>query len=185
MRKWLCLLLIGVLLLSVGACTRKPQDPIKDTSTPATEKGCLEIYKKFLSNIADNKELYYFVRDIDGNGVDDLIVHENTTITVYTLEDAVVKVGENDFATGTVRFLYSDNPHCPGIFYLTVGGGANHYGYLTTDGTKLLVEKLWDDHYGGLNDADRVEEFSSNTQLISESKLAYEENRDIPFEKFS
>ncbi len=38
MKKWLCLLLVGVLLLSMSACTRKPQDPIKDTSTPATQE---------------------------------------------------------------------------------------------------------------------------------------------------
>ena len=35
----------------------------------------------------------------------------------------------------------------PGIFYFTVGGGANHYGYMSIKNQKLSFEDLWEENY--------------------------------------
>lgn len=145
----------------------------KDTATAKSYDELLE------ELIKSGKDIYYTYKDIDGDGTDELLIHENTTLTVYTLANGVEMVGEYDFVTGTLRLLYSDDPNFPGIFYFTVGGGKDHYGYLTIKDGSLNFEKLWEYEYSA--DPVKIYEISPNKQLIEESKAAYEENRDIEF----
>ncbi len=171
MKKAIALFLLLVLFLS--ACT----------STYATQNNSL-IYSTILDELRTNQaDLYYYVKDIDGNNVADLIVLENTKLSVYSYENSVNLIGEHDFITGTVRFFSSDSNSFPGIFYFTVSGGINHYGYMTIENGNLSFEKLWEEDYSTeeQNNAERITELSSNKELISESKRLYIENADIKF----
>ena len=150
------------------------------------EDSTQQAYRAFLEDLKhEQADLYYSIKDIDGNGVDDLIVNQNTTLTVYTLDDTVKQIDEHDFITGTARFFYSDDKNYPGIFYLTVGGGANHFGYMTIKDQKLVLEDLWEENYASEspNAANSIKELSSDKALISESKEVYTQDGDIDFTK--
>ena len=145
----------------------------KDTATVKSYDELLEELKK------SEKDIHYTYKDIDGNGTDELLIHENTALTVYTLENGVEMVGQYDFVTGTLRLLYSDDPNCPGVFCFTVGGGKDHYDYLTIKDGSLNFEKLWEYEYSA--DPVKIYEISPNKELIEQSKFAYDNNRDIVF----
>ena len=169
MKKLAVLVLLLVFLLS--GC--------RGTSTPDAT-----LYNNFLADLkAQQSDLYYYTKDIDGNGVADLIILENTKLSVYTYEKSVMLIGEQDFFTGTVRFFSSDNPDYSGVFYFTVGGGAEHYGYMTVEDKKLSFEDLWEENYATepQDSENRIKELSPDKDLISESKRLYDNNADIKF----
>ena len=140
-------------------------------------------YTALLESIrAENREVYYLLRDMDGDGVQELLLKEDTKLSVYTLTESVTLVGEQEFATGTLRLLYSDKTDYPGIFTFTVGGGANHYGYMTLKDGKISQEKLWDDFFSlADNDPGRVKTYSKDEAIIAESKTLYAKNKDLQF----
>lgn len=152
-------------------------------TSACTKAGTKPLYDDFIRELAGNsREVYYSVKDIDGDRTEDLIVLRNTALSVYTYTDEVMLVGEHDFMTGTVRFFYSDKEEFPGIFYFTVGGGLNHYGYMTVQNGALHLEQLWDEDYSGATDwEDHVAEFSDDKALIQQSKALYEADKDIVF----
>ena len=95
-------------------------DPIADKDASSDAEAA---YLSFLDDLrAQQDDLYYSIKDIDGNDVDDLILLENTKLSIYTFENSVNFIGEHDFLTGTARFCYSDKAIFPGIFYSTAGG---------------------------------------------------------------
>ena len=51
------------------------------------------------SNLSDS---YYFIKDIDGDNSPDLLVLNNTKLSVYSYEKSARLIGEQDFLTGTV-----------------------------------------------------------------------------------
>ena len=129
-----------------------------------------------------NPDFYYAVKDIDGNGVNELIILSNTTITVYTNENGVKQLDSYDFVTGTVRMFSSQNPKYPGIFYFTVGGGCDHYGYLTVNGDNIVTTPLCEYYYSA--DEPYWVDISDDKEMIAEAKALYDGNRDIEFVKF-
>lgn len=151
-------------------------------------------YMSFLSDLynnkSDNDELDFSIKDLDNNGIPDLIISKNgmNNITVYTFNDTVVEVGNHFFGTATTRLFYSDNSSYPGMFSYFAGGGLDHYGYITIKDNKLICEELWNEDYSGISEdlgisRNRIEEFSADKQLIEESRKVYEENNDLPFQK--
>ncbi len=141
-------------------------------------------YENFLNDLKNKQDdLCYYIKDIDGNNINDLLILENTKLSVYTYENSIELIGEQDFLTGTVRFFSSDNINCPGIFYYTVGGGVDHYGYMTIKDKKLSFENLWEENYATepQDSINRTKELSPNKDLISESKKLYNKNADIKF----
>lgn len=170
MKKFFALFLSAFFLVSC-----QPQSIVQDSSHPYTE---------FLDKMKNNQaDLYYYIKDIDGNAIDDLIILENTKLSVYSYENSVKLIGERDFVTGTVRFFCSESNNYPGIFCFTAGGGINRYGYMTVKNGELSFEKLWEENYSTeLQDSiDGIKELSSNNELISESKRLYEKSVDISF----
>lgn len=139
----------------------------------------VELMNDFYNQIPD---FYYATQDIDGNGVKELIIQNNTTITVYTYDDSVNQLDSYDFVTGTVRLFASENPKYPGIFYYTVGGGCDHYSYMTLNNGSLGTTKLCEYYYSA--DEPYWNNISKDTEMIAEAKALYNENRDIEFIKF-
>jgi hypothetical protein len=136
-------------------------------------------YTTFLSDLYKNKssneELDYSIKDLDNSGIPELIIAKNgvSNISVYTFNDTVVEVGNHNFETGTTRLFYTDNSSYPGIFSYSVGGGLDHYGYITIKDNKLMYEELWNEDYSGISkelgiSRNRIEEFSADKQLINE-----------------
>ena len=191
MKKWMCLVLAGVLALCCTACDRDPvssldfsADVYTSIITNTSNLANTPAYESLLENLKSNQShLYYYTKDINGNGVADLLILENTKLSVYTYEKSVKLIGEQDFLTGTVRFFSSDNINYPGIFYYTVGGGVDHYGYMTIKDKKLSFENLWEENYATepQDSINRIKELSLNKDLISESKKLYNKNADIKF----
>lgn len=144
-------------------------------------------YTDFLHSLYENstpgQELYYCLRDMDNNGVEELIVKEVLAITIYTFKDGVTKIDSYDFMTGSLRLLYSDNPAYPGIIYFTVGGGVDHYNYLSIKNDSFVFEKLWEERYAFVEEGDphRIVNLSSDVQLIEESRTAYNKNKELVF----
>ncbi len=177
MKKLTALFLLLIFMLVLVGC--------KQTNSGTNESSdSISLYQNFLRDLkSNNSDIYYFIKDIDGDNTDDLIIHENTKLSVYTYEKSVKLIGEHDFITGTCRFFSSDNADYPGVFYFTVGGGVDHYGYMTIKDKKLSFEDLWEEHYATQPEGskERIKELSSNKGLISESKELYKNNCDIKF----
>lgn len=151
-------------------------------------------YTTFLSGLYENKssneELDFSIKDLDHNGIFELIIAKNgvNNIAVYTFNNTVVEVGNINFATGTTRLFFTDNSSYPGMFYYYAGGGLDHYGYITIKDNKLMREELWNEDYSGISkelgiSRKRIEEISADKQLINESRKFYKENNDLPFQK--
>ena len=120
----------------------------------------------------------FYYKDMDGDGVPELIVDQWPSITVYTFGGTVTEIGEYRYSTGTARFLGSNNPSYPGIFYFNLGGGLEYYSYITIKDNQLIREDLWNEDYSGWRE-NRIEELSDDKALIRESKRVYDENNDI------
>jgi len=168
------------LIFTLTACKQSDITPSDNTSNPQN----IYSYENFLNDLKNKQDdLYYYIKDIDGNNIDDLLVLENTKLSVYTYEKSVELIGEQDFLTGTVRFFGSDNINYPGVFYYTVSGGVDHYGYMTIKDKKLSFENLWEENYATepQDSVKHIKELSSNKALISESKTLFDKNLDIKF----
>jgi len=141
-------------------------------------------YPGFLAELkAKGSQAVYHLWDMDGDGAQELLLTDNGILTVYTLTaDRVTEVDAYNYGTGSFRMLSSDDPKYPGILTFWVGGGANHYGYMTVKDGKLVNERLWEEAYSlPENDPGRVMEFSADKALIAISKTAYAQNRDLQF----
>lgn len=111
------------------------------------------------------------------------LVLDNTKLYVYTYEKSAKLMGEKDFLTGTVRFFVSDNAEYSGVFYFTVGGGANHYGYMSIKNQKLSFKDLWEENYASeaTGNTGNIKALTTDNGLIEESKRLYKNNSDIDF----
>lgn len=136
-------------------------------------------YTEYVKNFPDASG--YTVKDLDNDGISELIIKKALTLTVYGYNGEIFEIGSNDFATGSLRLLYSKK--YPGIISFTVGGGANHYRYVTVRDGELVIEDIWNDYYAydGVVITVNTEEFTDDKTLIKESKLAYENYQDISF----
>ena len=133
------------------------------------------VYAEFLSGYATDKSLLYFTKDIDNNGTEELFIHQNTAIEVYTYENAVKKVGVHDFITGTLKLYHTLDTKYPGIIYVTVGGGKNHFGYITIMDGALSVKQTFDDDYGMISGKKEDVFYTDDEELIAISQKAFED----------
>ena len=168
MKKVCCFLLSIFMIASITGCN---QDKITMS------------YTDFINQLKNGQnEILYLIKDIDNNGIEDLIILNNTQITIYTYTNEIISVGKRDFSTGTVRFFYSDQTDFPGIFYFTASGGMNHYGYLTIKNEQLSIEELWTEDYSGISgQKNKITKISKNNNLIQESKKVCENNKELSF----
>lgn len=129
----------------------------------------------------------YFYKDIDDNGVNELCVTYQSELTVYTLQEGkAVEVGRYDFYTGTLRMFSSEKAQYPGIFYFVAGGGFENYRYLTIKDGELSSIDLWAENYGFAEEGDpeRIVTYTTDKEIIAESKALYENNKDIQRQSF-
>jgi len=128
---------------------------------------------------SDTMEFYFALKDLDNDGTPELLVDVNWgNVAVYTFNDGLIKVGNRNYLAGTFRMFFSDNPAYPGIFYFSVGGGLERYGYMTVKDNEFISEELWNEDYSGWRE-NRIEELSKDKGLIKESKNVYSKGNDI------
>lgn len=95
--------------------------------------------------------------------------------------------GRHEFSTGTIRYLISEKEQY-WYFCYYVGGGFEHYCYLSFDG-ELKIENLWNKDFTGiskkLKKRKKIENLSDDKLLIEESKKVVEDGNDISFLRIS
>jgi hypothetical protein len=138
-------------------------------------------YGDLLQNkpFVDYYDPYFFLKDIDGNNVPELIVtyrvdyKDNSSLSVYSYDGEAYEIGKySNSKTGVAGIYFSNNPLFPGLFDFWWSSGELHYGYLTVKDGELVHEDLW-------YEITRVEPpqqvvKSDNKQLVEESKnVAY------------
>ncbi len=179
MKKCSVLIIILILCFVLTSCNNEK------TKNNFINENSVSEYMQFLEDVKNTQEdQYYYIKDIDGDTTAELLLLKNTELSIYTIEETVMLVDSYDFITGTVRFFVSDDISYPGIFYFTVGGGIEHYGYITIKDKKLSFENLWKNNYSSIDtseNTDGITELSENKGLIAESQLLYNNNCDIPF----
>lgn len=159
-----------------------------ETIFTVNDSTVINAYYQFMNNFyEENQDFYYAIKEIDGNDIKELIIKNNTAITVYTYEEDIKQLGSYDFVTGTVRLFASEKEKHPGIFYFTVGGSCEHYSYLTIKNGAIVTEKLAEDHYAAEElgyDKRTWVDISEDKEKIEEAKQLYKSNSDIKFVKF-
>lgn len=188
-----CILLSAlILLIALTGCGKTDASSTNSTAsakeqTNSAQSG--EAYQAFLKDLYDTSsekecaDTFYYIRDLDNNGVDELMTfHEGLEMTVYTYDNGVKKLDFHDFATGTTRLFCSEVPSYPGFFEFHVGGGLERYNYITLKNNALSFEKLWDDDFSDSYESrPKIVEYVTDQQMIAESKRLYQENKDIKF----
>ncbi len=192
-----CILLSAlILLIALTGCGKTDASSTNSTAsakeqTNSAQSG--EAYQAFLKDLYDTSsekecaDTFYYIRDLDNNGTEELILETpgeigGISLTVYTLQDRVTKLDSFDTQTGTYRFFFSDIPAYPGIFTFHVGGGLERYNYITLKNNALSFEKLWDDDFSDSYESrPKIVEYVTDQQMIAESKRLYQENKDIKF----
>lgn len=163
----------------------------------ASQEEWKKAYEEKLDGIYEQKKdgvwYYYTVRDLDGNGVPELILHRSSSsgrkMMVYSYEQGIQKIStDEDYISGTTMLLVTDHPSYPGIIYFHVGGGLERYDYLSVVDQTLHWEELWNEDYSGISeelgyDRERILEISEDATLIQESKKAYETRNELLFQE--
>ncbi len=151
-----------------------------------------DAYAEFLKSLYvksedTDKSFEYVVRDMDNNGVPELVLLNNEMkVTVYTYITEVKKIGSIDFGTATTQFFYTTEPVYSGIIYCHEGGGLEHYGYLRFENEKITREELWNEDYSGISkelgkNRDKIEEVSDDSTLIEVVKESCKQELDLHF----
>lgn len=140
--------------------------------TGNTYMGAYEAYLKSYPEFNDYKYSSVALRDLDKNGVPELIVVQvnevDGILKVYSYDSSVYKIGEySDPKIGISAICISENPKFPGLFNQWWGGGVEHYGYLEVREKRLIYEDLW--YIDRTGESPYQSEVSNNEELISES----------------
>ena len=156
------------------------------TTKQPTSQAMVQYLSLLQSKYSDNSGAYYTLYDVNGDGEDELLIKEDgdNQLLVYTKGNNEARLlVEQEFASGTSRFLSTGDPDYPGIIYFCVGGGKNQYYYLSKG---FALQPLWTDNYGFYEEgeAGRITELSDDKRLIELSREAYRNNRDIAFSLF-
>lgn len=156
------------------------------TTKQPTSQAMVQYLSLLQSKYSDDSGAYYTLYDVNGDGVEELLVKEDgdNKLLVYTKGNNEARLlVEQEFASGTSRFLSTGDPDYPGIIYFCVGGGKNQYYYLSKG---FALQPLWTDNYGFYEEgeAGRITELSDDKRLIELSREAYQNNRDLAFSLF-
>ena len=143
-------------------------------------------YADLLKTKYSHQEIEYALRDLNADGREELLVLEQgTTLSVYTMKTGYTQLlVEQDFVSGTSRFLMTGDAAYPGLIYFCVGGGKDRYYYLSLDKVEdrqFIFTELWTDNYAFAEEGEegRVTILSNDAKLVELSRVAYQNNQDL------
>ncbi|MBQ6848900.1 MAG: hypothetical protein IJN76_02470 [Clostridia bacterium] len=143
-------------------------------------------YADLLKTKYSHQEIEYALRDLNADGREELLVLEQgTTLSVYTKKTGYTQLlVEQDFVSGTSRFLMTGDAAYPGLIYFCVGGGRDRYYYLSLDKVEdrqFIFTELWTDNYAFAEEGEegRVTILSNDAKLVELSRVAYQNNQDL------
>ena len=165
--------------------TMQPTDSAVPTPTPPSKinytlaEPWRSAYINFLSNlpaIPDDYVRSFLLRDMDGDGIAELIIDQiqtnsdgshSKTNSIYSYADgSVYKAGDFNGEKLASQFCFSTDPAYPGLLTYNNGGGQEYYGYLYLKNNELVYEDVWhEDHAITMRDY----YLTSDTRLINES----------------
>lgn len=152
----------------------------------ATKQPTSQAMVQYLS-LLQNLYAYQTLYDVNGDGEEELLIKVDNKLLVYTKgNNGAQLLVEQEFASGTSRFLSIGDADYPGLIYFCVGGGKSQYYYLTLDNVQnkeFVLTPLWTDNYGFYEEGEegRITELSDDKRLIELSRQAYQNNRDLIF----
>ena len=143
-------------------------------------------YADLLKTKYSHQEIEYALRDLNADGREELLVLEQgTTLSVYAKKTGYTQLlVEQDFVSGTSRFLMTGDAAYPGLIYFCVGGGKDRYYYLSLDKVEdrqFIFTELWTDNYAFAEEGEegRVTILSNDAKLVELSRVAYQNNQDL------
>ncbi len=122
----------------------------------------------------------YAFKDIDGDGSEELLATQNTVVTAYDCKGEITEIGNIRFSTGTLQLLYTGDEEYPGIVTFTVGGGKNHYGYMTIKDGELVNDPICDIDYSAATGRFEDVYYTRDERLIELARAAYDNEQRIP-----
>ncbi len=166
---------------SIPSWNPDTSDKVSDSS--GQESASAGVYQGFLEQKkTETPDFSYALRDLDGDGTDELLLSSQCVITVYGWKDGVFLIDSQDFVTGTLQLFYSNKAQYPGFISYTVGGGMDHYSYWTVAEGKLTEQKICDKDYSGLfGEAGAVTAYTEDQTLVDEALNAEEQEQTISF----
>lgn len=139
------------------------------------------VYSLTLNELYEStqKDIGFCIKDIDGDGSQELITFLHPTLTVYTFDGTVKVLGKLELVSGTNRFLAAEGYFC--IVNYSVGGGRDHYAYITVKDGNLVEELLFKYNFSGIESVPENEIFTKDKVLCEAAKKAVMQNQDIKF----
>jgi hypothetical protein len=125
--------------------------------------------EKWLSFLKTKEAIYemYCLKDLDGEGIPELLVLQNTSLSVYLIEeDGVTLADQFDSITATMTYHFWYGIDRPGVFTKHVGGGQTHYGYLQFANHKLQHQIVVSKNTTNVPDTPEISKFSNDENLI-------------------
>lgn len=188
MKKYIYVLLLSIFLLQ--GCKENEKITNRTDSSIDSIKDWKNVYKSFLLKMSEDisDTIEFSIKDLDNNLIPELIIKKHgTCLHIYSCDRGeLIDVGENEFYSATTRFFYSNNRNYPGIFFFTIGGGLEQYGYLEFVNNKLVECDLWNEDYSGTHkNRERINEISDDKSCIEESRKIVAAGKDIEFDEVS
>jgi len=161
-------------------------NPAPEVAWAEWDDGNYVDYADLLKTKYSHQEIEYALRDLNADGREELLVLEQgTTLSVYTKKTGYTQLlVEQDFVSGTSRFLMTGDAAYPGLIYFCVGGGKDRYYYLSLDKVEdrqFIFTELWTDNYAFAEEGEegRVTILSNDAKLVELSRVAYQNNQDL------
>ena len=141
----------------------------------------LGVYADFLVQdyFSQRYSIYVCVKDIDGNGINELLVKDIYRTEVFTYKNGVLRLGVLDLTSGTIG-LY--NCECfPGVVKVSLVDGMEVFEYITLKDNAIYSEEVWKNNPSHVNGYPEVIEISKDKKLIHATKDAYQNNTALNF----
>ena len=145
----------------------------------------LGVYADFLVQDYFNQRYttYICIKDIDGNGINELLVKDIYRTEVFTYKNGVLRLGVLDLTSGTIGLYNCEG--FPGVVKVSVVDGMELFEYITLKDNAIYSEEVWKNNSSHIDGYPDVIEISKDKKLIQATKDAYENNTALNFEVLS
>ncbi len=139
------------------------------------------VYTDFLVELYEStqKDMQFCIRDMDGDGSDELVIFAHPEFTVYTFKEKAIKIGSLDLLSGSTMLLYMKGYY--GLLCYSVGGGRDHYSHITVTNGKLVSKDILKHNYSAIEYHPEDEVLTDDKSLVEAAKNAIKNQTDASF----